>query len=100
MRFTFTIEVEVDARFVSRESVKDELQEALEGANPDSMYIDDKECNVDTWDVSEVEQGKPKRENKATVKDSVLNEAFKGGANSTANPAQLTPLDAPEWSRD
>jgi len=53
--FTFTITVEVEkqsGKFVSRESLRDELATGLEDADPGDLWIDESEYAVVSWEVS------------------------------------------------
>lgn len=54
--FTFTVEVTLDrsqGKFVSREDMAAELQEAIESADPGSVDIDESSYDVTGWDVTE-----------------------------------------------
>lgn len=59
MRFTFTVNVELEresGKFMSRDEVLTELQEAIEGADPGSVTggaDGDSTYNTVQWDVQE-----------------------------------------------
>ena len=57
MRFTYTVEVEVQrvqGKFATREEIAAQIQEALEGADPGSMTGDNEgEYEVADWSVNE-----------------------------------------------
>lgn len=59
MRFTFTVDVEVErdsGKFASRDEIAEQIQEAIEGADPgtiDSVGADaDSSYSVTSWEVS------------------------------------------------
>lgn len=59
MRFAFLVEVEVQflsGKFASRESIEDEIREALESADPGSYSGDGENAEYETadWSVSEL----------------------------------------------
>lgn len=70
MRFKFTVEIEVNrttGKFPSRDDVAQELQDALDNANPGDLQVgDDSELEVSDWSVEEQPQEKPKRVRKST----------------------------------
>jgi hypothetical protein len=55
MRFTYTVTVDVqrtEGKFATKDELGDQLQEALEGADPGSLTGDNGgEYSVDGWDV-------------------------------------------------
>jgi hypothetical protein len=68
VRFTYTVEVEVErveGKFASRDEVAEQLQEALDSADPGSIdgIGADSASNyeVQSWDVQEQAQPKPVR---------------------------------------
>lgn len=73
MRFTFTVEVEVErveGKFASREEVAEQLEEALADADPSSIdgigSDGTSSYEVQVWDVMEQPQPKPVRRPRAT----------------------------------
>jgi hypothetical protein len=55
--FTFTVTVEVErvsGRFVSRDTIAEELTSAIEDADPQQLSPDDSEYETVQWDVEEV----------------------------------------------
>lgn len=68
MRFSYVVEVEVDrveGKFASREEVAEQIQEALDNADPGSIdgigSDGTSSYEVQSWDVQEQEQPKPVR---------------------------------------
>jgi hypothetical protein len=65
MRFKFEVEVEVEresGKFVSRDEIAEQLQEAIEGSDPGEAYVDDSVYAVTDWSVGEaVEEKAAKR---------------------------------------
>lgn len=68
MRFSYVIEVEVErteGKFASRDEVAEQLQEALEGADPSSIdgvgADGTSSYEVSSWDVQEQAQPAPVR---------------------------------------
>lgn len=65
MRFTFTVEVEVErtqGKFSTREDLGGQIIEAIESANPDTLYGEnDGEYEVTDWTVEEQPQPKRRR---------------------------------------
>lgn len=56
MKFTFTVHVEVErtqGKFAPRYELADQLMEALDGANPDTLTGDNGEYEVSSWEVEE-----------------------------------------------
>jgi len=54
-RFIFKVEVEVEktsGKFVGKDELQSEIQEALEGADYGSWSVDESEYETATWDVS------------------------------------------------
>jgi hypothetical protein len=55
--FNFTVEVTLEreqGKFVSREDMAAELEQAIQDADPGSVDVDESSYNVVGWDVSEV----------------------------------------------
>jgi hypothetical protein len=65
MRFVFTVEVELDrdaGPFASKDELADELIEAIEGADPSQVDIDESSYSVSDWSVSrDTEAEKPRK---------------------------------------
>lgn len=65
MRFTFVVEVEVEreeGKFASRDEIREQIQEALESADPQSYDGENGGSYATTeWSVVEQEQPKPVR---------------------------------------
>ena len=103
MRFEFkvTIEIERDqGKFAARDEIATLIQEALEGADYGSWSGDNGgEYSTQTWDVEEVVEEKPKRENRAKVKEPQLLDAFNEGR-TPPEAINATPIGPPEWTRD
>lgn len=59
MRFTFTVEVEaerVSGKFVSREDLASQIEEALSDADPAQLSVDDSEYETTDWSITEEPQ--------------------------------------------
>ena len=69
MRFTFTVEVEVNftsGKFAARSDIADQIISELDNCNPGSLSTDNEgEYEVADWTVSEEAQPKPKRKPRA-----------------------------------
>lgn len=55
--FSFTVEVTLEresGKFVSRDEMADELETALQDADPGSVDVDETTYNVTDWSVSQV----------------------------------------------
>ena len=66
MRFVFTVEIEatrVEGKFATKDELADQIQEALESADPSQLDGDDGgQYSIDDWTVSRDEEAeKPKR---------------------------------------
>jgi hypothetical protein len=56
MRFTFLVEVEVTritGKFISGDDLAEQIREALDGANPNEIDVDESNYEVTDWTVSE-----------------------------------------------
>lgn len=71
-RFAFLVEVESErdeGQFATRDEMGACVQEALEGADPGSLYGDNGgQYSVTSWEVSEQEQPKPVRRRRVRKK--------------------------------
>lgn len=52
MEIVLTVKVQVErvqGKFLSRSDIAEDLVEAINGANPDSVYIDESEYEITDW---------------------------------------------------
>jgi hypothetical protein len=68
MKFTFTVEVEVQrnqGKFATHEEIADQIQEALEGADPGTYQGENEgEYETSSWEVSENPPNLPAKKDK------------------------------------
>lgn len=71
MRFTFIVEIEVEreqGKFASRDELSEQLQQALDDANPGDLTGEGEgQYTVTDWGVTEEERPKPTRKPKRAV---------------------------------
>lgn len=69
MRFTFTVEVEVErtqGKFATRDELADQIKDALENASPGDLQGENEgEYTINDWTVDEVPQPKAQRKHKS-----------------------------------